>query len=91
MVEGKTKTGFKYSVDEDVLDDAELLEQLVSIQEDGLGLFKVMEKMLGKEQKAALYEHCRNKKGKVSIESVGNELNDIFTDLSEKSAEVKNS
>lgn len=34
--------------------------------------------LLGKEQKASLYEHCRNKNGKVPADKVIAEIEDIF-------------
>lgn len=90
-MKGTTKSGFKFDVDVDALDDAELLERMADAYagDDGFALFDVMKKMLGAEQKKKLYDHLRDDKGKVSLRKVGEEMNDIFEQLSEDE-EAKN-
>ena len=92
MIEGKTKTGFEYKVDENALDDAELIEKIAAMQKgEGYELFEVMEDLLGTKQKKEMYEHCRNKKTKkVSLKACGTELDEIFTELAAASPAAKN-
>lgn len=75
---GTTKSGFKFSVSESSLDDMELVDLLAESDENFLVLPKIIEKLLGKEQKKKLYEHLKTDKGNVPIESVSDELKEIF-------------
>ena len=92
MIEGKTKTGFEYKMDENVLDDAELLERFAAIQKgDGLDFFDVLEDIIGPKQKKALYEHCRDKKTKkVSLKALEVEFEDMLSHAADESPAVKN-
>ena len=88
-ISGSTSTGFKYSLDEDDLDDMELLEVLADVNDgDVMKTPKLLEMMLGEEQKKNIYNHCRSKKGKVPTKALTNELNDIFKSASDS---LKNS
>lgn len=90
MITGKTRTGFDFEVNEKRMDDAEFLEKFVDMQKgEGLELFEIIAVVLGKEQKAALYEHCRSEDGIVSMEVLGDEMADIFTAMAEEN-ETKN-
>lgn len=90
MVKGTTKTGFKFSVDKDALMDLEFVEAAAASEENGLLFPKVLEKLLGEKQKAQLYDHVRNKKGRVMIDNVKDEIADIFEAL-QQDKEAKNS
>ena len=60
MIKGETKTGFKFEIEEEVLDDYELLETLVDADNgNNMALFSVIDMVLGDEQKKALKEHLR--------------------------------
>lgn len=79
MKRGKTKSGFSFTLDDKVFDDMELLESLVDIDKgNSAALPMVVSKILGKEQKNALYEHCRDDDGRVPVSKVGQELTEIF-------------
>lgn len=83
MVTGKTKSGFKFQADPEVIKDAEFLEKFVSIRKgDGLVIFEVLEDILGSQGKKALYDHCRDENGRVPLDAVSEEFNDICTILS---------
>lgn len=101
MINGKTKSGFKFSVDENKLKSkafqkllvklnraakAEDVEDVIMIEDD----YEVF--VLGEEQQEALIEHCnkRSETGYASIDEVQNEVNEIVAITSEKSKEVKN-
>ena len=64
MVKGTTKTGFKFSIDPDAIKDMEFIELMAAADENPLKYPAMIERMLGKEQKDKLYEHCRNEKGR---------------------------
>ena len=83
-IKGTTATGFKYKVDSDFFNDVEFLELFADMQDgNSLAVFKTVGKVLGDEQKKALYEHKRNKKGVVPADKLVEELTDIFKAMSE--------
>ena len=78
MKKGKTSTGFEYELDDKALDDYELLEMLTELDEGQYGrITRVVEKLLGSEQKERLKEHVR-RNGKVSAAELMNEISEIF-------------
>ena len=90
MVKGKTKSGFKFNVDEGVCKSYEFIENLSQLQTGGLGLFSAVNDLLGSEQKAALLEHCRDESGHAPFEKVVAEFDEIVGIVRDKSDEVKN-
>lgn len=84
--QGKTKSGFVYTLDPNKLDDFELLEKLAGVDDNILDLPKILVMLLGKEQKDKLYDHVRTEDGRVPIQKVTEEIMDIFT----ANKEVKN-
>lgn len=88
MIKGETKTGFKFEIEEEVLDDYELLETLVDADNgNNMALFSVIDMVLGDEQKKALKEHIREIHGRVPASAMIAEIMDII----EKSGSGKNS
>lgn len=79
MLKGTTKSGFCFEVDETGLDDMEFVEALAELDENPLMLPKVCTTLLGKEQKAKLYDHLRNENGKVPASDVSNAIVEIMT------------
>lgn len=77
---GKTSKGFKYTLDDDVKDDMELLEGLIALDNGEMAeLPKVITALLGSEQKKAMYDFYRNKDtGRVSASAVLEALGEIF-------------
>ena len=88
-IHGETSTGFKYTVDPEVIHDMEFIELASDVEENGTVLPKLLEMLLGAKQKAALYDHVRTKKGRVLVEDVSDQIKEIFDALAE-SAETKN-
>ena len=87
VVKGKTKSGFEFKVDSEMLEDAEFLEILADMQSDEpIAVFKFARKVLGKEQKQKFYDHHRNKKGIVSQQKVTAELVEILEALTSANA-----
>lgn len=92
-MKGKTSTGFKFEIDEEIRDDMELLEGLCTLDAGDLrALPNVVEAILGEEQKKRLYDYCRTEKGRVSSRKVLKEIKGIFDAIneSEGNEELKN-
>ena len=89
MVKGTTTTGFKFSIDPDAVKDMEFIELAAEAEENGLLLPKMIEHVLGKDQKKKLYDHVRNNKGRVMVEDVSEEIKQIFSSIN-SDTETKN-
>lgn len=73
---------FACTVDETKLDDMELFEEIVKLDKgDVTGLPAIVSKLLGDEQKKALYENIRAKDGRVTITATVTAVKDIFSAL----------
>ena len=84
MITGKTKNGFEYKIDEDIMDDYEFLEILCEIDNGNASLIPmVAKKLLGEEQKKELMEYTRGKNGKVSALKMGEAIGDILSGCSQ--------
>lgn len=80
MINGKTKSGFRYSIDENVITDFEFIENLENVMDNGAGLSKALIILLGEKQKKALINYVRDKKTKrVPIKNVMKEVEDILS------------
>ena len=80
-----TSSGFTCDINENNLDDAELLEMVVNIDDgDVLQIPKVLEKLLGKENKKAIYDHVRLEDGRVPFSALNQEIAEIFAGLNTK-------
>lgn len=88
MLKGKTKSGFKFEIDEAIADDLELLEDIARADKDVSVFPSVLEKILGADQKKALYEHLRGENGRVSTRAAVDEFTEIMNIAGE---ETKNS
>lgn len=86
MLKGKTETGFSYEVSDESLNDYELVEVLAEVDTNPLLLPKLVDKLLGKEQKKKLLDHLRTEDGKVPIDAISAEIKDIF-----QNGKIKNS
>lgn len=88
MITGETSTGFKFEIEESVLDDYELLETLIDVDNgNDLALFRTIDMILSKEQKNLLKEHLRGIHGRVPASAMVSEIMDIM----EASSTGKNS
>ncbi len=84
MIKGKTASGFKYSIDENLMNDFEIVDAIADIVSEepsrllsGLSMF--VTKILGVEGKKALYDHVRTPDGRVPIEAIEKEVGEIMT------------
>lgn len=79
MINGKTRSGFVFSVDMDSLqDDWEYAELLGELEDHPEKQPRVMKATLGERQYNKLKEHCRED-GKISTARMGEEIEDIFS------------
>lgn len=84
MVKGKTTTGFEFVTDEAVFNDMEVVDAIADMQTGDESAVMVatsvlITKLLGAEQKKALYNHLRNDEGRVPIDAVSNAIVEIMT------------
>lgn len=78
MRSGTTSSGFKFEIDEQDLNDMEFIELMADAEENPLKYPKMVERMLGKEQKKKLYDHVRTKEGRVPPDAIDKEVEEIF-------------
>lgn len=76
MIEGKTKSGFAFQLDEGLVDDFELVELYAKVDKNIVHVGELAEKLLGADQKKALMEHLR-KDGRVKTSDFLNALAEI--------------
>lgn len=79
MLKGKTKTGFAWTISDEAANDFEMLEVLSEVDVNPLLLPKLLEMLLGKEQKQRLMDHVRTESGTVPTTLISDEIMDIFT------------
>lgn len=94
MKSGKLQNGFKFKVDEASLDDMELLEDLAEIDKGNVLKYpSAIERILGKEQKAKLYDKIRDPEtGRVTATATSEALTEIIEVLNSQTEDAgKNS
>ncbi len=79
MIKGITKGGFRYEVNENIGDDYELLKLLRKMEDNGLLIFDMVEKILGQKQAENLEKFLLKRDGYVSTEKISKEVMEIFT------------
>lgn len=78
MINGVTRTGFSFSVDENCMNDMELVDILADASVDEVfRVSHVLKRLLPGDQRGALYDHLRTD-GRVPVESVAAAVEDIF-------------
>lgn len=87
MLEGKTKSGFEFSIPDEALDNMELIETLAGVDKNPLLLPRLVTQLLGEDQKQELYDHLRTDSGVVPVTKVSDEIMEIF----QSDQQVKNS
>lgn len=79
MIQGKTKSGFVFELDDNVMDNMELVDQLSELNsENPYAISKIIMLLLGEGQRKALYDHLRTEDGRVPVMQAAEEINDIF-------------
>lgn len=83
MAKGKTETGFKFEVNDNIAEDYELIEMIAEVDENPLVTPKLLNKLLGAEQVKALKDHIRDEDGTVNVYKMLAEVKAIFDSLSD--------
>lgn len=82
----QTKTGFEMEIDDSCIDDMELFEAITDLQDGNtMAIPTVVRKICGVNKKA-LYDHCRTEDGRVPMQAISDEINDIFEVLGAKNS-----
>ena len=79
MIRGKTSSGFKFEIEDHILDSMELLDAIMEADENPGAISKVVKMILPADQRKKLYDHLRTEKGNVPIMAVAQEVAEIFT------------
>lgn len=86
MIEGKLKNGFKYTLEDEVVQDWELLRALRKVDKGETALIvDVAETLLGEAQLDKLVNYMK-KEGRVTIER----MVEAITEIMEENGETKN-
>ena len=79
MIEGTTRSGFAFCVDDAVADNMELVDAIADTSEDDpLAFSRVCRLLLGNEQRKQLYDHLRAADGRVPLAAVSEALADVM-------------
>lgn len=79
MIKGTTKSGFKFQLADDALNDYELLEALREADtKDASAIIDAVNILLPEEQKKALKDHIRNEHGRVGAVEMIQEVAEIL-------------
>lgn len=94
MVSGVTKTGFEFSINEEILNDWRLAKAVAKTEskkdtERLAGTVEMVEFVLG-DQEDALCNHVKREDGIMPVESLLQELSDIMDIAKEQNAAAKN-
>lgn len=82
MKKGTTTNGFKYEIDEKVLDDMELIDAMAASQgDDPTQISTVVVKIFGEDQRKKLYDHVRTEDGRVPVTEVANIITEIIESI----------
>lgn len=79
MINGKTASGFAFTVDESALDDLLLFRAMKKADEGDVMAYDIVgERLLGTKQYEALIEHLKNDSGRVPFTAVGQTILEIL-------------
>lgn len=81
MQTGKTKTGFEYTFNEDLINDMEVIDALAEVQsgENILAVSTVAKKLFSAEDRKRLYDHVRLEDGRVPADALMEEVAEIIS------------
>ena len=78
MLKGTTKSGFRYEITDERLNNFELVEILSEVDENPLLLPKMLNLLLGERQSKNLKNYLRDEEGLVSTDKIRETIEDIF-------------
>lgn len=81
MQKGKTKSGFEYEFNEDLINDMEVIDALAEIanNENILAVSTVVKKLLSDEERKRLYDHVMLEDGRVPVDALMEELSEMMS------------
>lgn len=82
MLKGTTKTGFRYEITDERLNNFELVEILADIDENPLLMPKLLDLLLGERQARNLKNYLRDEDGFVPTEKIEATITEIFNSQS---------
>lgn len=77
MIRGQTKSGFKFEIKDDALNDWDLLELIDELDDKPNYIVRIAKKLLGQEVYMDLKKHC-TENGKVLLTLMTNEVTEIL-------------
>lgn len=82
MQTGKTKTGFEYTFNEDLINDMEVIDALAEVAsgENILAVSTVVKKLFSAEDRKRLYDHVRLEDGRVPADALMEEITEIMNE-----------
>lgn len=78
IIPGKTKSGFKYQIQKEQVENYEFIELIGEVEENPAIFPKVFKMLLGKEQVDTLKDHLRTEDGFVPAEAMIVEFQEIM-------------
>ena len=95
MVNGETKSGFKFEINEGIGTDFRVMEAIVDSESEDAsdrlrGAVELVRYVLGADGKKALYDHLYGIYGTVPTDKVLGEVTEILQIARDKSKEIKN-
>ena len=93
MINGKTTSGFEFSIPEDVYDDYDLVILFAEYQKKPSTILidEIANRFLGAEQKKALMDHLRDENGRLRTSDMLEALTEIEAKITEVTNAPKNS
>lgn len=88
MIKGVTESGFRYELDDNVLDNMELVDILAEGEDGALAVSKITKCIMDEHQRKRLYEHHRGEDGRVPYTAVQKDISEMFLAFGQN---VKNS
>lgn len=79
MLKGITESGFEFEIDEARLDDMEFVEDLALAEANTAFFPRVLNRVLGEEQKKKLYDHLREESGRVPVKKAIDSFTEIMS------------
>ena len=79
MITARTNDGFEIELDDNLMDDAEMVENLFKAEKEGTAIFFMRDYLMSAEDKKRLYDHLRNEKGVVPLSALKQALNELMS------------
>ena len=87
---GTLSNGFRYSIENDVFDDYEILELIADVEDNPTSITKLVTLILGEKQKNNLIKYLKNKEGKARLSTMERLMGELFQKLQKDNENLKN-